>query len=92
MEPRLGPETFDVLWARHAHGLLRFFARRTMDPEAAMDLVAETFAAAFVARATFRGTGEDEAAGWLFGIARNQLALWYRHGARPSLTLPPCPA
>lgn len=81
MEPRLGPETFDVLWARHAHGLLRFFARRTMDPDAAMDLVAETFAAAFVGRRRFRGSTEDDAAAFLHGIARRQLSHWYRKGS-----------
>ena len=60
---------------------MSYFARRTYDADAAIDLTAETFAAAFVARDTFRGTGEDQAAGWLYGIARNQLSLWYRQGA-----------
>jgi RNA polymerase sigma factor (sigma-70 family) len=61
--------------------LLAFFVRRTLDAEASMDLVAETFAAAFVGRRRFRGsTAEDEAA-FLYGIARRQLAHWYRHAA-----------
>lgn len=59
---------------------MRFLARRTYDPEAAVDLVAETFAAAFEGRASFRGETDDEQAGWLYGIARNQLGSWYRRG------------
>jgi RNA polymerase sigma-70 factor (ECF subfamily) len=52
-----------------------------MDPEVAMELVAETFAAAFVGRRRFRGqTAQDEAA-FLYGIARRQLSHWYRHAA-----------
>jgi len=69
------------LWVAHAARLLSFFVRRTMDPEVAMELVAETFAAAFVGRRRFRGvTAEDEAA-FLYGIARRQLSHWYRHAA-----------
>ena len=81
MEPRLGPKTFEEVWAQHSRGLLRFFARRTLDPEAAMDLVSETFAAAFTARRRFRGSTEDDVAAYLHGIARRQLAHWYRKGA-----------
>ncbi|MDP2710709.1 MAG: sigma-70 family RNA polymerase sigma factor [Solirubrobacteraceae bacterium] len=81
MEPRLGPSTFEQLWNAHAERLLAFFARRTLDPEVSLDLVAETFAAAFVGRRRFRGsTSEDEAA-FLHGIARRQLAHWYRRAA-----------
>lgn len=81
MAPRLGPSTFEDLWATHSVELLRFFARRTMDPEAAMDLVAETFAAAFVGRRRFRGSTEEDVAAYLHGIARRQLSHWYRKGA-----------
>jgi RNA polymerase sigma factor (sigma-70 family) len=79
--PRLGPRTFDELWAAHAESLLAFVARRTMDPEAALDLVAETFAVAFSGRRRFRGRTEAEEAAFLFGIARRQLSHWYRYGA-----------
>jgi DNA-directed RNA polymerase specialized sigma24 family protein len=58
----------------------RLFARRTYDPEAAVDLVAETFATAFEARRTFRGQGDDAAIGWIYGIARHQLSAFYRRG------------
>ncbi|PTL59034.1 hypothetical protein C7Y72_04915 [Paraconexibacter algicola] len=81
VEPRLGPSTFRELWTAHAEPLLRFFARRTMDPEASMDLVAETFAAAFTGRRRFRGRTREEEAAYLHGIARRQLLHWYRHAA-----------
>jgi RNA polymerase sigma-70 factor (ECF subfamily) len=54
--------------------------RRTADTEVALDLWAETFAQALAGRRRFRGTTDAEAAGWLFGIARRQLALYYRRG------------
>lgn len=68
------------LYRRHARSMLAFLARRTHDPEVAVDLVAETFAAAIADRRQFRGHSDDEAAGWLFGIARHQLSAWYRRG------------
>jgi RNA polymerase sigma factor (sigma-70 family) len=70
----------DVLYARHHDALLLFLVRRTADVEVALDLWAETFAQAIAGRAKFRGTTEAEAAGWLFGIARRQLALYFRRG------------
>jgi RNA polymerase sigma factor (sigma-70 family) len=66
------------LYDRHAVTMLAFFVRRTFEPEVAVDLVAETFAAAFVARGRFRGRGEDAEAAWMYGIARNRLADWQR--------------
>ncbi len=55
-------------------------ARRTADPEVALDLWAETFAQACTGRGSFRGTTPAEAAAWLNGIARRQLAQYYRRG------------
>jgi RNA polymerase sigma factor (sigma-70 family) len=66
------------LYDRHARAMLAFFARRTFDPDVAVDLVAETFATAFVDRARFRGRTDTEQAAWLYGIARNLLADWHR--------------
>ena len=36
------PAAFVELYRRHAEDLLRYFARRTLDPEAAAELTAET--------------------------------------------------
>jgi RNA polymerase sigma factor (sigma-70 family) len=74
------PEAFAAFYRRHATDLLAYFARRTLDPEVAADLVAETFAEAFASRATFRNQGEGGGP-WLFGIGRHQLGRYFRRGA-----------
>jgi RNA polymerase sigma factor (sigma-70 family) len=68
------------LYRRHADDLLVFLVRRTADVEIALDLWAETFAIAMEGAGRYRGKSDAEAAGWLWGIARNQLALYYRRG------------
>jgi RNA polymerase sigma factor (sigma-70 family) len=57
-----------------------YFARRTLDPEAALDLAGETFALALEKRAQFRGRTPQEEQGWLFAIAHNQLVVFWRRG------------
>ncbi len=74
------PEAFGLLYERHAEPILRFFARRTLDPDAAAELTAETFAEAFASRLRFRDRGLG-VSGWLYGIARHQLARFFRTGA-----------
>ena len=66
------------LYRSHAPGLLRYFARRTLQAEVAVDLVAESFAQAFADRAHFRG--DSDATAWLYGIARHQLGKYFRRG------------
>jgi RNA polymerase sigma-70 factor (ECF subfamily) len=73
-----------ALYARHRDALLVFLVRRTADTEVALDLWAETFAQAVANRRRYRGTTDAEAAGWLFGIARRQLAHYYRAAAPSS--------
>jgi RNA polymerase sigma-70 factor (ECF subfamily) len=51
-----------------------------MDPEAAVDLVAECFAIAFEDRGRYRGDTDAEALGWLYGIARNRVSGFHRRG------------
>ena len=70
----------DALYAAHREGLLLFLARRTADPQIALDLWAETFAQAVAGRRRLRAETAEEAAGWLYAIARRQLALYYRRG------------
>ncbi|HYX80604.1 MAG TPA: sigma-70 family RNA polymerase sigma factor [Actinomycetota bacterium] len=74
------PEAFGVVFERYAEDLLRYFAKRTLDPEAAAELVAETFAEAFASRRRFRDRGLG-AVGWLYGIGRHQLGRFFRTGA-----------
>ena len=73
------PAAFAVLYGRHAEDLLRYFARRTLDPEAAAELTAETFAQAFASRVTYRDTGANGVA-WIYGVARHQLGRFFRSG------------
>ncbi|HEX9376883.1 MAG TPA: sigma-70 family RNA polymerase sigma factor [Actinomycetota bacterium] len=73
-------DAFGTLYDRHAEALLRWFLRRTFDPETAAELTAETFAQAFVSRHRFRPQGGGAVA-WLYGIARHQLSRFRRSGA-----------
>lgn len=77
---RVAPSAFLPFYEEHAHGVLVFFVRRTFDVEVARDLTAETFAQAFESRARFRGTSDDQAAAWLYAIARHLLARYVRKG------------
>ena len=89
---RTEPEAFTELYRRHAEDLLRYFARRTLDPETAAELTAETFAEAFASRANYRDQGVNGVA-WLYGIARHRLGRFFRNGrveaaARRKLGIP----
>jgi RNA polymerase sigma factor (sigma-70 family) len=77
---RLDSADFATLYQRHAGELLGFLARRTYDPEVAVDLLAETFAVAFRDRRQFRGDDDAAARAWLYGIARHRLAEYFRRG------------
>jgi RNA polymerase sigma factor (sigma-70 family) len=61
------PECFGALFDRHAPAISRYIARR-LGPDAADDLVAETFLAAFRKRGRYDGAQAD-ARPWLYGIA-----------------------
>jgi RNA polymerase sigma-70 factor (ECF subfamily) len=74
------PELFGVLFERHAEAMLAFFVRRTLDAEAAAELVAETFAEGFSSRRRFREQGVEGVA-WLYGIGRHLLSRYFRTGA-----------
>lgn len=77
---QLTPDVIAALYDRHGPQLLRFLARRTLEPEVAVDLLAETFARVVADRARFRGRTDDEAVGWIYAIARNQLTDHQRRG------------
>jgi len=51
----LSADDIAALYDRHACALLTFLTRRTYDPEAALDLMAETFAVAVAQRRRFPG-------------------------------------
>jgi RNA polymerase sigma factor (sigma-70 family) len=73
------PEAFAVFYRRHVRGVLGFFRRRVASAEVALDLTAETFAAALEASPRYELRPEP-ARGWLYGIAWNKLHEAQRHG------------
>jgi RNA polymerase sigma-70 factor (ECF subfamily) len=74
------PDAFGAFYDRYEEPLLAFFVRATGRGELAVDLAAETFAAAFESVGGFR-PALGSAKGWLFGIARHLLADAWRRGA-----------
>jgi RNA polymerase sigma-70 factor, ECF subfamily len=74
------PERFAVLFDRHAPHIHRYLARRT-DRQAADDLVAETFLAAFAKRDRY-DLSHSDARPWLYGIATNLVGQQRRDQAR----------
>jgi RNA polymerase sigma factor (sigma-70 family) len=89
------PGAFTVFYERHVDVVLAYLRRRTSSPEAAADLMAETFAAALLAlHAKTEPLDIDVPVAWLLGIARNKLYESYRRGkveaaARQKLGLEP---
>jgi RNA polymerase sigma-70 factor (ECF subfamily) len=68
---RRDPDAFGAFYRRHERAVFAYFMRRLRDPELSADLAAETFAAALMGAARYRGDGM--ALAWLFGIARHKL-------------------
>ncbi|MDQ4049211.1 MAG: RNA polymerase sigma factor [Actinomycetota bacterium] len=69
-----------ALYDGHAERVLVFLVRRCLDPEVAVDLLAETFAQAFTSRRGFAGRSAAEAGARLFAIARQQLYAYFDRG------------
>src|SRR3954468_22270374 len=74
------PAAFGEFYTQHAATVMRFFARRVIDAEAALDLTAETFAQAYRSRRRFRGDTSEAARAWLFAIAQQRLNDYLRRG------------
>jgi RNA polymerase sigma factor (sigma-70 family) len=72
---------FDELYRRESERLLVFFARRTLEPDLALELTAETFAQAFLGWRRLRGSSPEERQAWLYTIARRQLSRYQRRGS-----------
>jgi RNA polymerase sigma-70 factor (ECF subfamily) len=77
---REDPRTFADLYVEYHEQVLRYFARRTLDPETAFDLMAETFAQLFAGIDGFRGETEEQGLAWMWTVARHQLYRWRRRG------------
>ena len=80
MSFELDPDSLSALYREHAEAMLVYFARRSYDPQLALDLVGETFARAHARRRRFRGASEVEAGAWLWAIAHNVLSDALRRG------------
>jgi RNA polymerase sigma factor (sigma-70 family) len=74
------PECFAALFDRHAPTIHRYIARR-LGPDAADDLVAETFLIAFQRRGGYDAAHSD-ARPWLYGIATNLIGRHRRDEVR----------
>lgn len=74
------PEAFREFYEAYAERVVVFLSRRTFDVEVASDLASETFAVALERRLQFRGRTQAEELGWLYAVARSQLALYWRRG------------
>ena len=77
---RTEPDRFASLFDRHAPHIHRYLARR-VGPQAADDLVAETFLVAFGKRAGYDPRFRD-ARPWLYGIATNLVGQHRREEVR----------
>ncbi|MCW2985973.1 MAG: polymerase sigma factor [Conexibacter sp.] len=77
---REDPATFADVYVDYHEQVLRFFARRTLDPETAFDLMAETFAELFAHIDAFRGESEEQGRAWMWTVARHQLYRWRERG------------
>jgi RNA polymerase sigma-70 factor (ECF subfamily) len=78
---RQDPSTFGDVYDEYHRQVLQFFARQTLDPEVAFDLMAETFAEVLAGLQGFRGHSEGEGRKWMWTIARHQLYRWRERGA-----------
>jgi len=74
------PDAFGAFYDRFEEEVLAFFLRATRRADVAADLAAEVFAAALSSVGLFRAE-LGSARGWLFGIARHELADTWRRGA-----------
>ena len=69
------------LYYENARNVLGFFVRRTGNPQVALDLLSETFLAAFEQRQACRAHRKGGQTAWLFQIAANKLMDHYRRDA-----------
>jgi RNA polymerase sigma factor (sigma-70 family) len=80
-------QAFEELYDRIGRRLLLHLARRMHDVDAATELWAECWAAAFAGWSRCKARSDSEREAWIFGIARNQLGSYYRSGEIASRAL-----
>ncbi len=72
---------FVELYDRLNRRLMSYLSRRVPDCDVAAELWAECWAVAFENWQSRRGVSSAESEAWVFGIARNMLAGYYRSGS-----------
>jgi RNA polymerase sigma-70 factor (ECF subfamily) len=77
---RENPEAFGEFYRRHAAAVERWLRVQTPNMATAADLTAETFAQALINVGRFRGSTDEEARAWMYGIARNLVRRHHRRG------------
>ncbi|MGQ9886903.1 MAG: sigma-70 family RNA polymerase sigma factor [Aggregatilineales bacterium] len=75
-------ESFRALYARYFPRVYAYIAYRVGRAQDAEDITAEVFAKAVAGLARFEDRGAGAFGGWLFRIAHNQIALFYRQQRR----------
>jgi RNA polymerase sigma-70 factor (ECF subfamily) len=72
------PRAYVAFYDRHERAVVAYVGALVRDPDATIDIVAETFARGFQSRKTFREDGSARA--WLLGIARHVVFASWRRG------------
>ena len=75
------PDRFEVFYREHLEAVQRFVARRVDDPHTAADLTADIFLAVIESAASY-STCLGPPRAWIFGIARNVVAMEHRRRFR----------
>ena len=75
------PASFARFYERTYPAVLRYLTHQTVDRQVAIELTAEAYAKAFEKRERFRGATIEEARGWVWAIARNELKMYWRSRA-----------
>lgn len=82
------PETrFNAIYDQHHRAVHAYLLARTSDPEAALDLLQETFLRAWRNLDTLGARGEGRHRYWIFTVARNLVTDYYRARAARSTAL-----
>jgi len=71
-------DAFAEFYGRESATILWYLARRTVDPELALDLTAETFAIALSSWEKVRTLAPEQAQAWLFTVARRLVSRYFR--------------
>jgi len=81
------PEAFGRLYNQNYPAILNYCIRRTGDVELAQDITAETFVKALKNIGRFEWRSDGSFSAWLYRIAGNELAGYFRKGTYKAVSL-----